>query len=207
MPGRRQEPVGLEVDVVADPEGHVRPARWYLVPGLCLVQERLVHPDVDRREHGRTPDRDARRPSMKVHGLPRLRPGALGEHDQAFPGLQGRDRLLDHLVRRGIADVPRRLHDPPRERVGEQGGLDHARRSGREGDDENHVDEGRVIGDDQLGGAPEAVAALEFVADAPQTAHDGDEQPERSLHERARAGAAPPAAARPQHQRRKHQQT
>ena len=183
------------------------PPPWHPVPRLGLVQERLVHADVDWSEDRGALDGDAGGPAVEMHGLPRPGPRPLWEHDQGIAGRQRGNGLPDHGVGRGVADVASRPYNQACEGIVENSHLDYAGGRRGEGDDEHDVDQGRVIGDDQLPRASKAFTTLEIVTEATGSAHDRHERAEGTLDEAPRAGTTAGRATWPEQHHRKHHQT
>jgi hypothetical protein len=120
--------------------------------------------------------RNVCKPALKSQRLSRNRSSPLRENDQVVADCQRlaafRDKDVGFVI---IADVTGYIDHRPEEGIAPKLVLDHALRSRQQRDDEDHVQQRRVIGDDQV---PAAVCELlrtdHFKADHPQRLQHAD---------------------------------
>ncbi|MPM90193.1 hypothetical protein SDC9_137310 [bioreactor metagenome] len=190
----------MNVDVLADLEDEMRFALGHLPPGAALGQHRQAGVDVHRRDVHAALHRHMRRAALQFHRALQRRARALGEDDQVVARRQRARAILHQLRTAAVADEACGLDRPARERVAQQRCLHDAVGTRNERDKEHHVDQRRMVGQDQQARAIEPLQMTHFVRDHAHPIHQPHEPAETVVDDGLRRVLAPLGIARDQQQ-------
>ncbi|MNF75561.1 hypothetical protein D3C84_576330 [compost metagenome] len=115
---------------------------------------------------------------MKGWRLTRLGAGAFGKDDQGLPFFQGVGGGIEHVHAAVVADVIGAAQRAAGEGVFPEALLDYAVGVAHQPDQEYHVDQRGMIGDDHLPRTPEFLRALNVISQHAGAGHELHEKPE-----------------------------
>ena len=180
----------------------MRPPRRDAVPRSGLGERGRVDGDEDRRHDACRMHGDTRGTTMEPQRLPRAGPRALREHDERLALLERGGGPLDHEVRGMIGNISGATDGQRHRRVAPQGALHDAVRARNEGQQEDDVDQRRMVGDDQLPRPAQSVEAAKLVGQHAEDAHETHEAAKGEPHQPAHAVAAASGRARQEQEER-----
>ena len=176
------------------------------VPGFVLGQGGRADLDGHRRDDIRTPQGNRGGAAMKGRYLAGRGARTFREYDQRLSLAQHVHGFFEHVHAAVVANVLGLADRATGEWVVEQAVLDHAIGLAHQADEKDHIDQRRVVGDDQLTRAAQAFGANDLVGQDASALHEANEVPEQPTDGLPGTLAVAFATARHTGQQGEHQQ-